>query len=320
MRKPSRPAAQRGVAVITALLLTTLAITIVASLFWQQQVQVRSMENQRLHLQTKWNLRGALEVSTMILRADKNTAKPGNLDTLEDFWAVPLEEVRLDTFLENHTDTEPLDGTIYGHITDANSMYNLSNLIDISGKVVPEEVTAFKRLLANLKLDSSLAQPAADAVAKAGIIGVTSKAQGIRLTQIEDLLSVSGFTPKVVDSLKPFAIFLPQPTAVNIYTASAEVLSARIGGLSLSDAVTLVANRKRWKFTTNNELDDFFARVKPSNQTYLKNQNKLGVNSMFFVISGRARLDRASLNMEALVMRNQKNGKATTEVLWIREN
>ncbi len=42
---------QNGVAVVTALLLTTLAITIVASLFWQQQVQVRSIENQRMQLQ-----------------------------------------------------------------------------------------------------------------------------------------------------------------------------------------------------------------------------------------------------------------------------
>ena len=40
---------QRGVAVVTALLLTTLAVSIVGSLFWMQQVQVRSMENQRLH-------------------------------------------------------------------------------------------------------------------------------------------------------------------------------------------------------------------------------------------------------------------------------
>ena len=52
---------QRGVAVVTALLLTTLAVTIVASLFWQQQVQVRSMENQRLQSQTKWIQRGALD-------------------------------------------------------------------------------------------------------------------------------------------------------------------------------------------------------------------------------------------------------------------
>jgi general secretion pathway protein K len=47
---------QSGVAVVTALLLTTLAITIVASLFWQQQVQVRSIENQRYQLQKKMGI------------------------------------------------------------------------------------------------------------------------------------------------------------------------------------------------------------------------------------------------------------------------
>ena len=61
---------QRGVAVITALLLTTLAITIVASLFWHQQVQVRSIENQRLQLQKQWILRGALDWTRLILRED----------------------------------------------------------------------------------------------------------------------------------------------------------------------------------------------------------------------------------------------------------
>ena len=57
-----RPSRQRGVAVITALLLTALAITVVASLFWQQQVQVRSMENQRLRLQTQWPQRAARDL------------------------------------------------------------------------------------------------------------------------------------------------------------------------------------------------------------------------------------------------------------------
>ena len=61
MTRLRNSARQRGVAVVTALLLTTLAITIVASLFWQQQVQVRSIENQRLQLQKQWILRGAID-------------------------------------------------------------------------------------------------------------------------------------------------------------------------------------------------------------------------------------------------------------------
>ena len=78
---------QRGVAVVTAMLLTTLAITIVASLFWQQQVQVRSIENQRLQLQKQWVLRGALDWARLILRED---ARYSLIDDLNEPWAVPL--------------------------------------------------------------------------------------------------------------------------------------------------------------------------------------------------------------------------------------
>jgi general secretion pathway protein K len=86
---------QRGVAVITALLLTTLAITIVASLFWQQQVQVRSIENQRLQLQKQWILRGALDYARLVLRED---ARNSNVDYLGEPWSVPLEETKLDQY------------------------------------------------------------------------------------------------------------------------------------------------------------------------------------------------------------------------------
>src|SRR3954468_1943041 len=89
---------QRGVAVVTALLLTTLAVTIVASLFWQQQVQVRSIENQRLQLQKQWILRGALDWARLILQED---SKYTPTDNLTEPWAVPLEEVRLDQYVEN---------------------------------------------------------------------------------------------------------------------------------------------------------------------------------------------------------------------------
>ena len=92
MRLHRRPWRERGVAIITALLLTTLAITIVASLFWQQQVQVRSIENQRLQLQTRWILRGALDWGMLILREDQKFSK--NVDHLGEPWAVPLAETR----------------------------------------------------------------------------------------------------------------------------------------------------------------------------------------------------------------------------------
>src|SRR4051794_3492306 len=98
MRKPTLQH-QRGVAVITALLLTTLAITIVASLFWQQQVQVRSIENQRMQLQKQWVLRGALDWARIILWVDQQNT--GGVDNLTEEWAVPLASTPLDQYVEN---------------------------------------------------------------------------------------------------------------------------------------------------------------------------------------------------------------------------
>src|SRR5579872_6785978 len=125
MRAPrAMQAAQRGVAVVTALLLTTLAVTIVASVFWQQQVQVRAVENQRSQSQTQWVMRAALDWTRIILREDARTT---SVDQLGESWATPLAETRLDDYVDaDGTQANPI--TLSGSVVDAQSRYNLSNL------------------------------------------------------------------------------------------------------------------------------------------------------------------------------------------------
>jgi general secretion pathway protein K len=151
IRSP-RPWRERGVAVITALLLTTLAISIVASLFWQQQVQVRSMENQRLHLQTKWILRGALDWATLVLFQDGIDHR--TYTSLDQVWATPLAETRLDQYVERERlEGESFAANLSGSITDACSRYNLLNLATSRGRVDDVHVKIFGQLLRNLQLD-----------------------------------------------------------------------------------------------------------------------------------------------------------------------
>jgi general secretion pathway protein K len=168
MRRPTFhfPRRQRGVAVITALLLTTLAISIVASLFWQQQVQVRSMENQRLHLQTRWILRGALDWSTLVLRQD---AYNNRYTALTQVWATPLAETRLDQYIERErVEGEVFNASLSGNIEDATSRYNLRNLASktANGAVVDAaNLAIFQRLLTNLQINPALAKTAANLIA-----------------------------------------------------------------------------------------------------------------------------------------------------------
>jgi len=232
---------QRGVAVITALLLTTLAITIVASLFWQQQVQVRTLENQRLQLQTRWILRGALDWASVVLRQELPYT------SLDQVWATPLAETRLDQYIERERlEGENFDATLSGNIVDATSRYNLANLSQ-QGQRDPAQEAIFLRLLNVLRLDTRLAQrvgvfvaqgqraaPAVDARGPdfskleqeggggEGGTGGTGGGGGgsalpvppanglpVPLGQVDDLLAVQGMTPAILAQLKPFLIVLP---------------------------------------------------------------------------------------------------------------
>ena len=311
---------QRGVAVITALLLTTLAVTIVASLFWQQQVQVRSMENQRLHLQTKWILRGALDWATLVLRQD-GFDHP-SYTALDHVWATPLAETRLDQYIERErVEGEVFDATLSGSIVDAASRYNLTNLAE-NHAPIEAQVEIFRRLLRNLQIDPGLADSAAKAVASAQPApsgdGTTTPvvqqggAKPLALTQLDDLLAVPGFTLELVGKLRQHATVLPTSTAVNVNTAPAEVIAAVVPNFSVSEAVSLVARRKTAHFRTKAEFAAALGDRTPV-------EGAFDVKSEYFLVLSRVRLDRAALDAEALINRKLAQGTPTS-LVWVRQN
>jgi len=340
-----KPRRQQGVAVITALLLTTLAVTIVASLFWLQQVQVRSMENQRLQLQTRWILRGALDLSRLVLNQDVMNSQL--YTQANGIWATPLEETRLDDYVERERlQGESFNATLAGRMVDAQSRYNLTNLAT-NRKVNTAELEVFERLLTNLRLDSGLAQGVANLVANgqiaaaapaqpsgsgsSGTAGAASAASGgtglasgqqnptqssggepMGLVRVEDLLAVSGFTPQAVEQLRDYVIILPEATALNVNTAPAELIAALVPNLSLADAAVIVNNRKRAYYRSTNEFATLpqVGGVRPL--------ARWDVKSSYFLAYSRVRLDRAALDTQALLSR--PGNIPATSVVWIREN
>ncbi len=299
---------QRGVAVVTAMLLTTLAITIVASLFWQQQVQVRSIENQRLQLQKQWVLRGALDWARLILRED---GKYSAIDDLKEPWAVPLSETRLDRYVESAAlRDEATTAVLSGSIQDAQARLNLSALAS-HGNVDPVEVTAFEKLLGFLRQDPGLARATAQAIAQSQrhADGGSGSPRMIGFVQVEDLLAVPGFTPAVVSAIRHDIIFLPRSTPVNVNTASPEVLAARLPQLSLADANNLVTYRRSVSFR---DLSEISARLpgQPDLDPAL-----LSVATSYFLVNGRVAIRQAGLQVQGLVERSG----AVTHLLWMNQ-
>lgn len=321
-------ARQQGVAIVTALLLTTLAVTIVASLFWQLQVQVRSIENQRLHLQTRWILRGALDWARLILQQDGRDNDGVTTETA--VWATALAETRLDDYVERERgDNEKYDATLLGRILDAQSRYNLGNLAK-QRVVNVEQVKVFKKLLEGLQLNGNLAQAVAREVARgqpaadgegaqgqqaAAAVAMADGVQPLAMTRVEDLLAVSGFTPQAIERLRELVIVLPDSaeTEINVNMAAPELLAAMIDNFSVSEAATLVQYRKRTPFGKKSEFDQYLSQSgrQPPKIAY-------GVTSSYFIVQSHVRLGRAALDADSLLYRTPN--KWTVNVRWIREN
>jgi general secretion pathway protein K len=292
---------QRGVAVVTALLLTALSVTLVTGIFWQQQVLVRGMEGQRLQLQGKLIVRAAQDAARLTLL---DAAAQANVTTLDGAWTAPLLEDRLDSYLGQ--DARPggmgSGGRLAQRIVDAQSRFNLRNLAP-GGKIDLFQVTAFSRLLAVLRLDTGLAYRVAEAVAGAQ--------KGMDIQRLDDLRTIAGFSPAALERLREFVVVLPETTPVNVNTASPEVLTTVVN-FSLQDARELTGRRRQAYFTGPS---DFAFRL---NDKETLEGVSYEVSSSYFLVDSTLTLARATLRMQGLIQRGA--GKAGAALLWSRED
>ena len=306
---------QSGAAVLMALFIATLATLIVTGLFWNQFVLIRTIENQQLVGQTRLLLRSALDWSRAILREDQRTS---TFDALSEPWAQGLEETRLDQLGE--TTTLASNASIAGSIEDAQSRLNLRNLLGTEGVIYEPDLMALRRLAVLLGLPEqtadliaarmleSLGNPTTERPA------MGSSAKPIPLFLPTDLAGIPGIDGQAAAKLAPYVIILDERTPVNVNTASAEVIAARIAGLSIADARSLVAERERISYFPN--VGSF--RNSLRNRGQPGGDDELSVSSRYFLVRGQVRLDRAQTRMESLVKRSSVATQAVT-VLWQRE-
>jgi general secretion pathway protein K len=298
-----------------ALFVATLATLIVTGLFWNQFVLLRTIENQQLVSQSRLLLRGALDWARAILRED---AARSNYDARTEPWATPLAPTRLDQLGE--TSALASQATIEGDIDDAQARLNLRNLVAADGQIAERELAALRRLCTLLSVPEAtadlIAQRMADAFAPASASpGVPAKPRPIPLVLPGDLVGIEGIDPEAAAKLAAHVVVLDEPTPVNVNTAAAEVIAARIAGLTWMDANRVVEQRTQLGYFRDvadlrNRLGDKAAGLMPQD---------VSTASRYFFVRGRVRLDRASTGMEALVKRGQPGAPAPIAVLWQRE-
>ena len=290
--------AQRGTAVIMAMLVVAAAATLVSGALWQQNALIRETENELAYTQAKWLLRGAIDWAGVILQEDARTS---SVDHRGEPWAVPLADTRL-----NENDGRP-PAYLAGAIDDEQARFNLRNLV-AGAELNATELAALRRLLGALRIDESFAQRIGErmlaALREAGERPVPGRAFA------EDLLAV-GMAEDQLERLRGFVTVLPEPTALNVNTASAEVLAARIADLALVDARRIVSARDRAHFK---DLGDALARLRQASPQVT--ETGLAVATRYFSVEGTVSYGPARLTARALLKRDANR----LELLWMKES
>jgi general secretion pathway protein K len=304
----SLPSRHRGAAILVAMLIVALAATAAVSLMRQQDLALRQLTTMRDYEQASWVLKGGAHWARSILMQD---ARSSSVDHAGELWATGLPS------------TEIEQGTVAGEIGDQQALFNVNNL-SRDGMSSARDLAAFKRLLAAIGLEASLAAAIADWIDADGEplpeggaeddyylkLAVPYRAGNQPVTEISELLRVRGVDEQVLSQLRRFATALPRRTPVNVNLAPPELLLAMVPGLTLAESQALVGGRAEKPF---GNMEEFRARL--PRRAFQWEEGDLAVDSQFFLVTGRATVGRADVRMEALLQR-EKTTMPT--ILWQR--
>lgn len=316
------PAKQRGMAIISALLIAAVVAVIAGGMINRQSVATRDMEGSQLRTQSNAVLLGAVDWSRQLLQDER---RRDALTRLDQRWAQPIRTLPIGI----------RNGAFEGGIEDEQGKFNLSNLV-VDGRVSNVEVAVFQRLSDSLGVSAN----ASAAIIRRVIDGHTllpdvpdpatasngfnsgrltspgADQQPIAATRpmlrsLDDLRSVSGVDVASLERLRGFVTLLPATTWVNGNTARAEVLAAQVPGLSLQKARSLIVERDAGRWFINR--GDFVSRL---GMPHLEVQSvSVGITSDWFLVHVQIERDRKTVSMQALLQRDQN--KLPT-LIWSR--
>jgi general secretion pathway protein K len=330
-----------GAAIITALLVMALSAILVSGILWREQVQVRRIENQRLLGQAQWVARGALDWTRLVLHSEADTlpsvtylgglwSTPVARTRLSHFIGTMSDD-----------DGSQVGSTwLTGTVEDAQSRFNLRSLVSNPSPGVLEvnvtQLQAYQRLLQLVGVDGQLAsktalyvraglshsatrfenagtsststqtqEDGANSTDNAGLQESdddASKVASLLMTDTDALLDIPGYTPAAVARLRPFITVLPNATAVNMNTASAEVLTAIVPEMTLAKAQAFVARRQTVFFRNMSDVSLALQAADVDGVTL--DSSLYDVNTSYFLIHGGVQHDRAEVDRTTLVWRD----------------
>ncbi len=294
----------QGVALITVLLVVTMATTAAVAMSSRQHLDIRRTENTLFIGQASEYLYGVELWSKQILAKD---LKDNKTDDTTEAWATRLPPLPVE------------GGYVTGYLEDLQGRINLNNLQQ-TGATGTREQTRLKRLLAQLEINEGVVNLLLDWIdadqearfpegAEDGYyLGLQPPYRSANrlLQSSSELMLLKDVTQAQVNRLEPFISTLPQNTDININTASIEVLMSLADDLSADELQLLIKKREDKAYE---KVEDFLAEKAFSTKNI--SADGLSVSSNYFILHAEAGIGTLKQYRTCLFERNQKGGIKT---------
>jgi general secretion pathway protein K len=227
---------QRGVALVTAVLIVALATLLAVDVGFKGYLDQRRTANAFALDQSFEVALGGEAWASDALRRDK--LQSPNTDDFTEEWATPIPPIPL----------EDIGGEFEGALEDLQGRFNLNNLVRYDGggqgTVDNDAVERLQRLLEFLELEPKWAKIIADWIdsdtnpqfpdgAEDTVYTGLSppyRTANMPITRTSELLALPEFGMERYKKLAPFITALPAGTPINLCTASPELLDAIVDG------------------------------------------------------------------------------------------
>ena len=290
----NRPARNRGVALITAMLITALASIVAANLAWDNAIDVRRT---MVLLNRDQAIQVALGAENWVGTILRDDLQDTDTDHLGEIWATDIPGLPID------------GGEVFGKLEDLQGRFNINSLIDQDGEIVNASVEQFRRLLEALGIDPRFAGITADWLDAdqdasfpdgaedpiyTGMLPPYRSADQF-VTSVSELAAIEGMDKPTFNALAPNIVALPVRTTINVNTALPTVLQSLDENLRPSDIESLLSEREAAGFA--DYQNTFAALVDPDVL------NTLGESTEFFQLQVVVRIDTVRLTLFSILQR-----------------
>jgi general secretion pathway protein K len=262
---------QRGVALITAVLVVALATMLAVNVSFNGFLNQRRAINMFSADQGFQIAMGAEAWAADILRRDSMGGT--KVDDFTEEWATPIPPIPVE------------GGEVAGQVEDMQGRFNLNNLVKFeNGTLVRNDaaVERFKNLLLLLELEEKWADMLVDWIdtdieasfpdgGEDNLYTVLTpgyRPPNMRITRASEILALHEFGIERYRRLEPFITALPGNTPLNLCTAPPEVLDAQVQGLRqfTLDRKNVLELRKQRCFPSMQEFETNLPPRNPDQQ------------------------------------------------------